>query len=76
MACGKNLVNNATSLNKAYSPAVSHKMHDTMLKLAMKDIMEICSIDTVAAFLHQNYPEPLKPLYNCIISKSMQVWFK
>lgn len=60
-------MNNATSLNKAYSPTVSHKMHDTMLRLAMKDKMEICSIDTVAAFLHRNYPEPLKPLHVVLI---------
>jgi hypothetical protein len=34
-----------------------------MLQLAIYDSMHICSIDTVGAFLYQDYPEALKPLY-------------
>jgi hypothetical protein len=34
-----------------------------MLQLAIYDSMHICSIDTVGAFLYQDYPESLKPLY-------------
>jgi hypothetical protein len=34
-----------------------------MLQLAIYDQMHISSIDTVAAFLHQEYPSSLKPLY-------------
>jgi hypothetical protein len=34
-----------------------------MLQLAIYDQMHICSIDTEAAFLHQEYPASLKPLY-------------
>jgi hypothetical protein len=38
-------------------------MHSTMLQLAIYDQMHMCSIDTVGAFLYQEYPESLKPLY-------------
>ena len=34
-----------------------------MLQLAIYDQMHMCSIDTVGAFLYQEYPESLKPLY-------------
>jgi hypothetical protein len=34
-----------------------------MLQLAIYDQMHMCSIDTVGAFLHLEYPESLKLLY-------------
>jgi len=34
-----------------------------MLQLAIYDQMHMCSIDMVGAFLYQEYPESLKPLY-------------
>jgi hypothetical protein len=61
--CGNELVQNATYTNETYSPTVAHLMHSTMLHLAIYDQMHMCSIDTVGAFLYQEYPESLKPLY-------------
>jgi hypothetical protein len=39
-----------------------------MLQLAIYDQMHISSIDTVAAFLHQEYPSSLKPFYIVLIA--------
>ena len=61
--CGNELVRSGAYLNETYSPTVSYLTHSTMLQLAIYDQMHICSIDTVAAFLHQEYPASLKPLY-------------
>jgi hypothetical protein len=61
--CGNELVQNATYTNETYSPTVAHLMHSTMLQLAIYDQMHMCSIDTVGAFLYQEYPESLKPLH-------------
>jgi len=61
--CGNELVQNATYTNETYSPTVAHLMHSTMLQLAIYDQMHMCSIDTVGAFVYQEYPESLKPLY-------------
>jgi hypothetical protein len=61
--CGNELVQNVTDTNETYSPTVAHLMHSTMLQLAIYNQMHMCSIDTVGAFLNQEYPESLKPLY-------------
>jgi hypothetical protein len=61
--CGNELVRSGAYLNETYSPTVSYLTHSTMLQLAIYEQMHICSIDTVAAFLHQEYPASLKPLY-------------
>jgi hypothetical protein len=61
--CGNELVQRSSYSNETYSPTVSHLTHSTMLQLAVYDKMHICSIDTVGAFLYQEYPETLKPLY-------------
>jgi hypothetical protein len=54
--CGKELVRHTTYTNETYSPKVSHLTHSTMLQFAIYDGMHICSIDTVGAFLYQDYP--------------------
>jgi hypothetical protein len=61
--CGNELVQSGTYFNETYSPTVSYLTHSTMLQLAIYDQMHLCSVDTVAAFLHQDYPSTLKPLY-------------
>ncbi len=61
--CGNELVQSGTYFNETYSPTVSYITHSTMLQLAIYDQMHLCSIDTVVAFLHQDYPSTLKPLY-------------
>jgi hypothetical protein len=61
--CGNKLVRHTTYMNETYSLMVSHLTHSTMLQLAIYDGMHICSIDTVGAFLYQEYPESPKPLY-------------
>jgi hypothetical protein len=52
-----------TQTKLLYSPTTAHLTHSTMLQLAIYDQMHMCSIDTVGAFLYQEYPESLKPLY-------------
>jgi hypothetical protein len=61
--CGNELVRNATYTNETYSPTVAHLTHSTMLQLEIYDQMHMCSIDTVGAFLYQEYLESLKLLY-------------
>jgi hypothetical protein len=61
--CGNELVRNAAYTNETYSPTVAQLTHSVMLQLAIFDQMHMCSIDTVGAFLYQEYPESLKPLY-------------
>jgi hypothetical protein len=68
--CGNELVRCTTYTNETYSPMVSHLTHSTMLQLAIYNSMHICSIDTVGAFLYQDYPESLKPLYIVLPSSS------
>ncbi len=61
--CGNELIERATYLNETYSPTISHLTHSTMLRFAICDDMHICSIDTIGAFLHQEYPDSFNPLY-------------
>jgi hypothetical protein len=61
--CGNELVQSATYTNETYSPTVAHLTHSTMLQLAIYDQMHMCSIDRVGAFVYQEYPESLNPLY-------------
>ena len=46
-----------------YSPTVAALTHSLLLQIAVHDRMCIQMIDTVAAYLHQKYPEDAKPLY-------------
>jgi hypothetical protein len=71
--CGNELVQSATYTNETYSPTVAHLMHNTMLQLAIYDQMHMCSNDTVGAFLYQEYPESLKPLYVILLKAVAEV---
>ena len=48
---------------ETYSPTVAPLTHSFLLQLAVHDRMFIQLVDTVAAYLNQNYPEDAKPLY-------------
>ena len=48
---------------ETYSPTVAPLTHAFMLQLAVHDRMIIQLVDTVAAYLNQDYPEDTKPLY-------------
>lgn len=48
---------------ETYSPTVSGLTHSTLLQLAVHDRMHIQTIDTVAAYLCQEYPQDATPLY-------------
>ena len=48
---------------ETYSPTVAPLTHSFMLQLAVHDRMIIQLVDTVAAYLNQDYPQDAKPLY-------------
>ena len=48
---------------ETYSPTVAPLTHSFMLQLAVHDRMIIQLVDTVAAYLNQDYPADAKPLY-------------
>ena len=61
--CGNQLKAKYDYDNPTYSPTVSMLTHTSLLQLAIFDGMHMATFDTVAAYLHQKYPEDLKPLY-------------
>ena len=46
-----------------YSPTVSALTHATLLQIAVHDKMHLQTIDTVSAYLCQDYPQDTTPLY-------------
>lgn len=61
--CGNQLTNKPDYVNETYSPTVSPLVHNTMLQLIIHDKMYSATMDTIAAYLYQHYPQELKPLY-------------
>ena len=61
--CGNQLLSKMDYNNPTYSPTVSMLTHTSMLQLAVHDRMSMATFDTVSAYLHQAYPDTLKPLY-------------
>ena len=61
--CGNQLIGKQDYYNETYSPTVSTLVHSLLLQLAIMDGMHTATIDTVSAYLHQEYPSNLKPLY-------------
>jgi hypothetical protein len=59
-ACGNEL---AGLIRDTFSPTVSSLAHSVLHQLAVCDDMEMCLIDTVAAYLNQDYPDDATPLY-------------
>jgi hypothetical protein len=68
-ACGNELVG---LIQETCSHTVSLSVHSMMHQIAVMDQMESCLIDTVAAYLNQNYPEDAVPLY-MILPKNVSV---
>lgn len=62
-ACGNQLLLRHDYQNETFSPTVSSLVHSLLLQLAITDRMHTATFDTVAAYLHQEYPSDLKPLY-------------
>ena len=61
--CGNQLKAKYDYDNPTYSPTVSMLTHMALLQLSIYDGMHMATFDTVAAYLHQKYPDELKPLY-------------
>ena len=59
-ACGNELDQTG---GETYSPTVAAITHSLMLQIAVHDGMHIQLVDTVAAYLNQEYPEDATPLY-------------
>ena len=50
-------------ISETFSPTVSTLAHSVLHQLAVIDGMETCTMDTVAAYLNQVYPDDAIPLY-------------
>ena len=59
-ACGNEL---EEVESETYSPTVSNLTHSFMLQIAVHDRMHIQLIDTKSAYLCQDYPQDVTPLY-------------
>ena len=53
----------AGEVELTYSPTISSLAFDTVSAIAVHDQMSMCTIDTVGAYLYQDYPADLPPLY-------------
>jgi hypothetical protein len=61
--CGNQLKAKFDYENATYSPTISMLTHTAMLQLSIYDGMHTATFDTISAYLHQKYPDELKPLY-------------
>jgi hypothetical protein len=50
-------------IDETYSPTISAMAHAVAHQLAIIDNMHTCSVDTVAAYLYEDYPSEAQPLY-------------
>jgi hypothetical protein len=48
---------------ETYSPTISAMAHAVAHQIAILDSMHTCSVDTVGAYLYEDYPSDAKPLY-------------
>lgn len=61
--CGNQLVKKNDYFNETYSPTVNALVHSLLLQMMVVDRMYAATYDTIAAYLHQEYPSHYKPLY-------------
>ena len=59
-ACGNELSGEST---ETYSPTIGALAYSAVHQIAVIDEMESCIVDTVGAYLYQEYPEDATPLY-------------
>jgi hypothetical protein len=59
-ACGNELADEGY---ETYSPTIAGLTYATVLQLAVIDQMHMCTVDTVGAYLYQDYPKDAKPLF-------------
>ena len=69
-ACGNELLG---LIQATFSPTVASLAHSVLHQIAVVDRMETCLMDTVAAYLNQDYPEDATPLYIILPSNVAQV---
>lgn len=50
-------------IEETYSPTISAMAHAVAHQIAIMDCMHTCSVDTVGAYLYEDYPSDAKPLY-------------
>lgn len=53
----------AGEIKETYSPTISALAYAVVHQLAVIDNMEMCTIDTVGAYLYQDYPDDALPIY-------------
>ena len=61
--CGNQLLHKPGYDNYTYSPTVSTLTNISLMQLVIYDKMNTAIFDTIGAYLHQPYPDSLKPLY-------------
>ena len=61
--CGNQLAIKNDYTNETYSPTVTALVHSLLLQMMVVDRMHAATYDTIAAYLHQEYPSHYKPLY-------------
>jgi hypothetical protein len=59
-ACGNELYGN---VSETYSPTISALAYATVHQIAIIDQMKMCTVDTVGAYLYQDYPDDADALY-------------
>ena len=59
-ACGNELWSASA---ETYSPTIGALAYATVHQLAVIDSMEMCTVDTVGAYLYQEYPDSFPPIY-------------
>jgi hypothetical protein len=69
-ACGNELKG---LIEETYSPTIGALAYATVLQMAIVDRMEMCTIDTVGAYLYQDYPTDAKALYLVLPNNVAQV---
>jgi histone deacetylase 1/2 len=69
-ACGNELWS-ATA--ETYSPTIGALAYATVHQLAVIDSMEMCTVDTVGAYLYQEYADSLPPIYLVLPANVAQI---
>ena len=69
-ACGNELWSASA---ETYSPTIGALAYATVHQLAVIDAMEMCTVDTVGAYLYQEYPDSFPPIYLVLPANVAQI---
>jgi histone deacetylase 1/2 len=58
---------------ETYSPTIGALAYATVHQLAVIDNMEMCTVDTVGAYLYQEYPDEMTPIYLVLPSNVAEI---